>query len=136
MADLIEHLEEAHTLARVLGIDERPLYEMSKEFNKKALWHLARNGGLVGTEVCNERAEVKGRVADVDCESDIFPAPLVIYRLPSPNSEHSPNCVYIDEVTEQFFRMPGSSACGGDATVELLRQPPDAPPSHRLGPKA
>ena len=70
MADLIEHLKKAHTLACVLGIDEGQLYEVSEEVTKKALWQLARNGGLVGAEFCNERAEVIGARHRAACDAD------------------------------------------------------------------
>ena len=132
MAELIEILEHAWGLVIHLP-DElegekankaiEAIYDLLLAAREKALWRLARCGGLIGTELCDEFAEVTGTVTDVGCGGSV---PLIVYRCP-PGSEYPGGSEYLKDIGgESFFRVPGSTAIYTHAIVELLRQPQKA----------
>src|SRR5215831_4932256 len=101
LAELIDTLEKAWATAMDLNTDddrydefreyEKTLYALLNKVNDRAVRRLAYNGGLIGTEYCNECAEVIGTVTKVDC-SDL--SPMVVYDRP-PGSEYSSGGEYL-----------------------------------------
>ena len=123
LADLIETLERAWRLANAQDHEEGQgtIYELLLAARGRALWRLAQCGGLIGAEYCNECAEAKGTVTDVE-GGDM--GPLVVYCRPSGNQPPVGTQRLCDIDCDHFFRVPGSAALDALAIAELLRQPP------------
>lgn len=126
LANLIETLDRAWLDLVVAGHEhlddlEDALYRLARKANERALRRLAHNGGLIGAEFCDECAEVRGTVTEVD-STDVMP--MIVYQpVPGSEPEQYDGSVYVGgDLRGQFFRIPGSSAYDRLATAELLRK--------------